>query len=176
MGRTHEGQMPQTSLPGLPPLSLQGAVEAPPLWPRSRPVHAALASPQPRPEISQGNSEPGTVLSNSAESQPRAPCSHPLASTSTGQAPGPALAGLTCDVSTHSGQRRQVRGAEGCEPPSIHLGRPVAPKQLILEEEADLREGSDRAQSSGHPVPDPSALQLPPCRQWGAQAQGEAGL
>lgn len=41
---------------------------------------------------------------------------------------------LTCDIGTHSGQRGQVGGAEGCEPPSIHLGCPIAPEELILEE------------------------------------------
>lgn len=52
---------------------------------------------------------------------------------------------LTYDVSAHDGQRWQVGGAEGREPARVHLGHPGAPKQLILEEQADLQEGGTAA-------------------------------
>lgn len=55
------------------------------------------------------------------------------------------LTRLTYDFSAHDGQRRQIRGAEGREPARVHLGHPGAPKQLILEEQADLQEGGTAA-------------------------------
>ena len=63
---------------------------------------------------------------------------------------------LTRDVSAHGGQRRQVGGAEGREPARVHFGHPVAPKQLILEEQADLRDGRGPQLSTGEPGPPPS--------------------
>lgn len=99
---------------------------------------------------------------------------------------------LTCDIRAHDGQRRQVWGAEGREPTRVHLGHSVAPKQLILEEQADLQEGVGRGWlSSGEPLPSssfspaisgaprPIALELlppsprqPPCRGLGSAGQG----
>lgn len=63
---------------------------------------------------------------------------------------------LTYHVGAHHGQRRQVGGAEGREPACVHLGDPRAPKQLVLEEQADLG-GGDGVGVSGPALPPPSA-------------------
>lgn len=79
-----------------------------------------------------------------------------------GRSPGPLAllpAGLTCDVGTHNCQRGQVGGAEGREPARVHLGHSVAPKQLILEEQADLQGTAEAVvQPWGAPVPSSSPL------------------
>lgn len=64
---------------------------------------------------------------------------------------------LTYDVSAHDGQRGQVGGAEGRKPARVHLGHSVAPKQLILEEQADLW-GRREAAAQRWGAPGPSGL------------------
>lgn len=127
-------------------------MDTPPWWPTQATASEQPLTPPPRAEQS-------TVLApvrgcSSAADTGSQPCS---LQKSQGRSPRPLAplpARLTCDIGAHDGQRGQVRGAEGREPARVHLGHSVAPKQLILEEEANLQgRGEAVAQPRGAPVP-----------------------
>lgn len=92
--------------------------------------------------------------SSSAPDTGSQPCSLQKSQGKSPRPLAPLPARLTCDIGAHDGQRGQVWGAEGREPARVHLGHSVTPKQLILEEEANLQgRGEAVAQPRGAPVP-----------------------